>query len=186
MNDFKNDEFKRKMQSALDVLAKEFSGLRTGRASTALLDPLVIEAYGSTMPLTQVGTVSIGDARLLIVQVWDKSMVKPVEKAIRESNLGLNPVVEGQMLRIPMPDLSQERRKELSKVAAKYAEQSKVAVRNIRRDAMDSLKTMEKKSLITEDQQQKFSKDIQTLTDDFIKKIDDMLVLKEKDILQIS
>ena len=185
MIDFKSDEYKRKMQSAIDVLAKEFSGLRTGRTSTALLDPIVVEAYGSTMPLSQVGTVSVSDARMLVVQVWDKGMVKAVEKSIREANLGLNPSADGQVVRVPMPELSQERRKELVKVAAKYTEQTRVAIRNVRRDAMDLLKKLEKDSSITEDQEQKFSKDMQTLTDDFIKKVDEMLTHKEKDILQI-
>jgi ribosome recycling factor len=185
MTEFKIDEFKRKMDSAIDVLTKEFSGLRTGRASTALLEPIMVDAYGSPMPLNQVGTVSIAEARMLTVQVWDKSMVKAVEKAIRESGLGLNPSADGQIVRVPMPELSQERRKELTKVAAKYAEQTRVAVRNVRRDAMDLLKKLEKDSHISEDQHQRFSKDIQTVTDEFVKKVDEMLAHKEKDILQV-
>ncbi len=185
MTEFKIDEHKRKMQSAIDVLSKEFSGLRTGRASAALLEPVMVDAYGSSVPLNQVGTASIADARMLTVQVWDKSMVKPVEKAIREAGLGLNPSADGMLVRVPMPELSQERRKELTKIAAKYTEQTRVAIRNIRRDGMDILKKLEKDSHITEDQQQKFSKDIQTLTDDFVKKTDELLIQKEKDILQV-
>ncbi len=185
MTEFKIEDFKVKMQSALDVLAKEFSGLRTSRASTALLEPIMVDAYGTPMPLNQVSTVSIADARMLTVQVWDKSMVKATEKAIRESGLGLNPTADGQLIRVPMPELNQERRKEMTKIAAKYTEHTRVAVRNVRRDAMDILKKNEKDSEISEDQHQRFSKEIQTLTDEFIKKVDEMLVQKEKDILQV-
>ena len=182
---FDKDALKQRMQGTLDALMKEFSGLRTSRASTALLDPIMVDAYGSQMPLAQVGTVGAPDARMLTVQVWDKSMVKAVEKAIRESGLGLNPSADGQLVRVPMPDLSEERRKELSKVAAKYAEHARVVVRNVRRDGMDLLKKLEKDKTISEDEQHRFSADIQTLTDDFVKKVDTALAQKERDIMQI-
>ena len=182
---FEKDDLSRRMQGALESLLKEFSGLRTGRASVALLEPLTVDAYGSQMPITQVGTLGTPDARTLSVQVWDKTMVKAVEKAIRESNLGLNPMVDGQNIRVPMPELSMERRQELTKVAAKYAEQGRVAIRNVRRDGMDSLKKLEKESSISEDDQRRFSTEIQTLTDSFIKKIDEALSQKDKDILQV-
>jgi ribosome recycling factor len=185
MGEFTSEDFQRKMQMAIEALAKEFSGLRTGRASVALLDPVMVEAYGSSVPLNQVGTVSVSDARMLSVQVWDRGLVKAVEKAIRDAGLGLNPSADGQLVRVPMPELSQERRKELTKIAAKYAEQTRVAIRNVRREAMDCLKKMEKDGDISEDQHQRLSKDIQTLTDNFIKKVDDMLTHKEKDILQV-
>ncbi len=182
---FDMDDMKKRMNSALDALAKEFSGLRTGRASTSLLDQVMPEAYGQKMPLSQLGTVSAPEARMLSVQVWDKSMVKAVEKAILEAGLGLNPVVDGQLIRIPMPPLSQERRQELCKVAAKYAEQAKIAVRNVRRDAMEAVKKMKTDSEISEDDMHRFSDDIQKQTDDFIAKIDQHLTAKEKDIMQV-
>lgn len=182
---FTIDTCKTKMQSSIDVLKKEFSGLRTNRVSTALLDPITVEAYNSKMPLSQVGSISSLDGRSLVVQVWDKSMVKSVEKAIRESGLGLNPCADGQTVRVPMPELSQERRAELAKIAAKYAEQSRVSVRNCRREALDNLKKLEKSSEITEDQEQRFSKDVQQLTDDFIKTIDTLLTQKSSDISHI-
>ncbi len=179
------DDLKKKMNSSLEVLAKEFVGLRTNRASTALLEPLMIEAYAGQVPITQVGTLSTPEARLITVQVWDKSLVKNVEKAIRESNLGLNPSVDGQIVRVPLPDLSQERRQEIAKIAAKYAEQSRVAVRSIRRDGMDHFKKLEKKGEISEDDLHRYSEDLQTLTDEYIKKIDQSLAQKEKDVLQV-
>jgi ribosome recycling factor len=182
---FKLDDLKKRMQLAVDILLKEFSGLRAGRASTALLEPIHVDAYGALMPLAQVGTVSVIDSRLLGVQVWDKSMVKSVEKAIRDAGLGLNPQSDGTLVRIPLPELSQERRKELSKIAAKYAEQGRIAVRNVRRDGMDHLKKLEKDSQISEDELHRFSDDIQKATDDFIKKVDEALAHKEKDILQV-
>ncbi|MBN9413014.1 MAG: ribosome recycling factor [Candidatus Paracaedimonas acanthamoebae] len=185
MNVFNLDDLNKRMQGAMDALIKEFNGLRTNRASTHLLEPLMIDAYGSRMPMTQVGTISTPEARLLTVQVWDKELVKAVEKAIREAGLGLNPSADGQMVRIPMPDLSLERRQELTKIAAKYAEQGKIAVRAVRRDGMDELKKLEKESKISEDDHHNFSDEIQKLTDDFIKKIDQALHQKEKDILQV-
>lgn len=179
------DDLKGRMKAAFDVILKEFSGLRTGRAAITLLDPIQVEAYGSIMPLGQVGTVSVVDARLLAVQVWDKGMVKAVEKAIRESGLGLNPQADGQLVRVPLPELSLERRKELAKIAAKYAEQGRIAVRNVRRDGMDHLKKAEKDGDISEDEMHRVSEEIQKLTDDYVKKIDEALATKEKDILQV-
>jgi ribosome recycling factor len=178
-------DLRRRMDSAFDVLRKEFSGLRTGRASANLLEPVHVEAYGNRMPLSQVGTVSVPEPRMLIVQVWDKGNVKATEKAIREAGLGLNPQTEGQTIRVPVPDLSEERRKELTRVAAKYAEQARVSVRNVRRDGLDLLKKQEKDSTITQDQHRKLDKDIQTLTDTTIKRVDDLLAQKDKEILQV-
>jgi ribosome recycling factor len=178
-------ELSRRMDGALDVLKKEFGGLRTGRASTSLLEPVTVEAYGSTMHLNQLANVSVPEPRLLVVQVWDRSMVKAVEKAIRESGLGLNPQTEGQTIRVPIPDLTEERRKELSRVAAKYAEQARVSVRNVRRDGLDPLKKKEKDGEITQDEHRKLQHDIQALTDEYIKKIDDALHQKEREILQV-
>jgi ribosome recycling factor len=178
-------DLRKRMDGALEVLRKEFSGLRTGRASANLLEPVHVEAYGNRMPLAQVGTVSVPEPRLLIVQVWDKGNVKATEKAIREAGLGLNPQTEGQTIRVPVPDLSEERRKELTKVAAKYAEQARVSVRNVRRDGLDLLKKQEKDSAITQDQHRKLDKDIQALTDATIKRVDDLLAQKDKEILQV-
>jgi ribosome recycling factor len=178
-------DLRRRMDGALDVLRKEFSGLRTGRASVNLLEPVHVEAYGNRMPLAQVGTVSVPEPRMLIVQVWDKGNVKATEKAIREAGLGLNPQTEGQTIRVPVPDLSEERRKELTRVAAKYAEQARVSVRNVRRDGLDLLKKQEKDSTITQDQHRKLDKDIQALTDATIKRVDDLLAQKDKEILQV-
>jgi len=173
------------MESALKALHHEFAGLRTGRASTNLLDTIMVDAYGSMMPINQVGTVSAPDARMLAVQVWDKGMVKAVEKAITNANLGLNPAADGTLVRVPIPALSEERRKEMVKVAAKYCEQAKVAIRNVRRDAMDALKTQEKAKEISEDDLRKLSDQVQKLTDDFVKKTDDALAVKEKDIMSV-
>lgn len=180
-----NPELSKRMDGALATLTKEFQGLRTGRASTNLLDTLQIEAYGSYVPINQVGNVTAPEPRLLNVNVWDKSMVKAVEKAIRESDLGLNPAVDGQTIRVPLPPLSEERRKELVKIAHKFAEAAKVAVRNVRRDGMDEIKKQEKDKKISEDEQRKLSDQIQKLTDDYVKKVDDQLALKEKDILSV-
>ncbi|TAN50357.1 MAG: ribosome recycling factor, partial [Rhodospirillales bacterium] len=160
------------MDSTVEVVRKEFAGLRTGRAVASLLDPVVVEAYGQEMPLNQVGTVNVPEPRMLSVQVWDKGMVKAVEKAIRDAGLGLNPQADGQLVRVPIPALNEERRKELVKVAHKYAEQGKVAVRNVRRDAMDALKKMEKDKVISEDEHRHWDKEIQALTDEAIKHVD--------------
>ncbi|MAI62827.1 MAG: ribosome recycling factor [Micavibrio sp. TMED27] len=176
----KND-LKRRMDGAIDALHKEYGGLRTGRASTSLLDPITVDVYGSKMPLNQVGTVAIPEPRMLSVQVWDSSNVGAVEKAIRESGLGLNPMPEGNNIRIPLPDLTEERRQELSKIAGKYAESARVSVRNVRRDGMDSLK----KDDLPEDDEKRLQDEVQKLTDDAIKKIDGMLSDKEKDIMTV-
>ncbi len=183
-NDLRKD-LNRRMDSAVDVLKKEFSGLRSGRASTSLLDPVVVEAYGSAMPLSQCGTVGVPEPRMLTVQVWDKGLVKAVEKAIRDAGLGLNPAADGQMVRVPIPSLNEERRKELQKVAAKYAEQARVSVRNVRRDGMDALKKLAKDGHISEDETHKHEKEVQVYTDDTIRKIDELLVSKEKEIMQV-
>lgn len=175
----------KRMESTLEVLGKEFSGLRTGRASTSLLEHVVVDAYGSTMPMTQVGTINVPEPRLVTVQVWDASLVKAVEKAITNAGLGLNPQADGNMVRVRIPDLSEERRKELSKVAAKYAEQARIAVRNVRRDGMEEVKKMEKEKQISEDDQRRFSDRIQKMTDTFIDKIDKSLEQKEKEIMQV-
>jgi ribosome recycling factor len=185
MSEIKINEIERKMQVALDMLAKEFSGLRTGRASVNLLEPVMVEAYGSKMHLSQLASVSAPESRMLTVQVWDNQMASAVEKAIRDAALGLNPIREGQVIRVPLPELSKERRQEISKVASKYAEQARIAVRNVRRDGMDLLKKQEKEGLLSEDQHHKLSNQIQTLTDNFIRKVDELLAQKEKDIMQV-
>lgn len=178
-------DLKRRMDGALDVIRKEFAGLRTGRAHTSLLEPITVDAYGSAMPMTQVGTVGVPEPRLLTVQVWDKSLVKAVEKAIRESDLGLNPSVDGQLVRVPIPALTEERRVEITKVAGRYAEEGRVSIRNVRRHGMDELKRMEKDSVISKDQHHDFGEDVQKLTDEYVKKIDDLLAAKDKEIMQV-
>ncbi len=179
------NDLRRRMNGAMDVFKKELAGLRTGRASVNLLEPVHVDAYGSAMALNQVGTVGAPEPRLLTVQVWDKSLVKAVEKAIREANLGLNPMVDGQLIRVPIPSLTEERRKELIKVAHKYAEQGRVSVRNVRRDGMDALKHLEKDGKVTEDEHRKRGDEIQKLTDEYIKKVDETLAAKEKDIVHV-
>lgn len=179
------DQVKQRMEASVEALRKEFSGLRTGRASAGMLDPVHVDAYGSMMPLNQVASVSVPEPRLLSVQVWDKGMVKAVEKAIRDAGLGLNPQPDGSLIRVPVPELSQERRQELVKIAGKYAEQARVAVRNVRRDAMDDLKKAEKSKDISEDEQKTLSEKVQTLTDTNIKKIDEVLSHKEKEITTV-
>jgi len=173
------------MDGALDALKKEFGGLRTGRASASLLEPVHVSAYGNDMPLNQVGTVNVPEPRMITVQVWDRGLVGAVEKAIRDAGLGLNPAADGSTVRVPIPELSQERRQELSKVAHKYAEQARVAVRNVRRDAMDSLKKMEKDGKISQDEHRHLNDLAQKLTDEHVKKIDEALAHKEKEILQV-
>ncbi|MGE0742260.1 MAG: ribosome recycling factor [Hyphomonadaceae bacterium] len=182
---FKLDEYKKRMDGALTALQHEFGGLRTGRASPTILDPITVEAYGSVSPLNQVAGVTVPEPRMISVQVWDKSVVGAVDKAIRSANLGLNPIIDGQTLRIPIPPLTGERRQELAKVAGKYAEQQRVAVRNIRRDAMDHLKKLEKEHAISEDEHKKLGADVQKATDDHIKKVDDLLRHKEEEIMQV-
>lgn len=178
-------DLQRRMDGAIDMLHKEFAGLRTGRASISLLEPVTVDAYGSNMPMNQVGTVSVPEPRLLTVHVWDKGLIKAVEKAIMESGLGLNPATEGQLIRVPIPPLTEERRIELSKVAGKYAEEARIAVRNVRRHGMDDLKKGEKDSDISEDEHREYSQEVQTLTDNIIKNIDETLGNKEKEIMQV-
>jgi ribosome recycling factor len=178
-------DLRRRMDGALEVLRKEFGGLRTGRASASLLEPITVAAYGGTMPLNQVANVSVPEPRMITVQVWDRAMVKAVDKAIRESGLGLNPQTEGQVIRVPIPDLNEERRRELTRVTARYAEQARVSVRNVRRDGVDVLRRREKDADISQDQQRKLQQEVQHLTDDYIKRIDDALAQKDKEILQV-
>lgn len=185
MADLDLDDIERRMDGAVNALKTEFAGLRTGRASASLLEPIHVEAYGSRMPLNQVGTISVPEPRMISVQVWDRSMTKAVEKAIRESDLGLNPQSDGQLIRVPLPDLSEERRAELVKVASKYAESARVAVRNVRRDGMDDLKKMEKDGDISQDDRRLYEDEIQELTDKHVKAIDEALASKEKDIMQV-
>ena len=182
---FDKEDMKRRMNGAVGTLKSEFAGLRTGRASAALLDPVTVEAYGNAMPISQLGTVSVPESRLLTVQVWDKSMVKAVDKAIRDAGLGLNPQVDGQLLRIPVPELNEERRKELAKLASKYAEHARVAVRNVRRDGMEVLKKLEKDHKIGQDEHHKFAEELQKLTDTHIKDVDQLLHSKEQEIMQV-
>ena len=172
----------RRMSGAVNSLKDDYLGLRTGRASTAMLDPILVDAYGSKMPLNQLSSISAPESRLLLIQVWDQTMVLQVEKSIRESDLGLNPQTEGNSIRVPIPELSEERRLEIVKVAGKYAEQSKVAIRNIRRDAVESVRKSEKDKEISEDEKRSFEIEIQKLTDDFISEVDSLLAQKEIDI----
>lgn len=182
---FDLSDIERRMRGAVNVLGDEFGGLRTGRASASLLEPLTVEAYGSQMPMNQVGTVSVPESRMLSVQVWDGTLVAAVEKAIRTSNLGLNPMIDGQVVRVPIPELNEERRQELTKVAAQYAEQARVAVRNVRRDGMEKLKRLEKDHHISEDEHKAWSDDVQKRTDGIIKEIDEALVTKDEEIMQV-
>ncbi len=179
------NDLKQRMQGAIDTLEKEFSGLRTGRASVNMLEPVTVEVYGARMPLNQIGTVSVPEPRMLTVQVWDMSSTKAVEKAIRDAGLGLNPQAEGSLIRVPVPELSTERRAELQKVAGKYAEQTRIAIRNVRRDGMDAIKKSVKDNEISEDDEKKQSDDVQELTDDFIKTVDTMLSKKEADVMKV-
>ena len=176
-------DIERRMHGAVESLRHDLGGLRTGRASTTLLDPISVEVYGSHMPIVQVATVTVPEPRLISVQVWDKSNVGPVDKAIRSAGLGLNPIVDGQTLRLPIPDLTEERRKELAKLVGQYAEKAKIAVRNVRRDGMDSLKVDEKKGEISEDERKRRETEVQKLTDGTIAEIDTIAAAKEKEIL---
>jgi len=178
-------DLQRRMQGSLQTLRHEFAGLRTGRATTSLLDPVQVVAYGQSMPLNQVATVSVAEARMLAVQVWDKGMVTAVDKAIRDANLGLNPTVEGQVLRIRIPELNEQRRKELAKIAHKYAEEAKIAVRHVRRDGIDQLKKMVKDKAISEDDEKRFTGDVQKATDKAVGEVDTVLAAKEKEIMQV-
>ncbi|NIJ42708.1 ribosome recycling factor [Parvibaculum indicum] len=182
---FDLDDTERRMKGAVQALKTEFGGLRTGRATASLLDPITVDAYGQTMPLNQVGTVGVPEPRMLTISVWDKGMVAAVEKAIRNSGLGLNPVVDGTLLRLPIPELNEERRQELTKVAARYTEQARIAVRNVRRDAMDELKKLEKDGKMSKDDHKIWSDEVQSLTDKFIAEIDAALAHKESEIMQV-
>ena len=179
------DNTERRMKGAVDVLRREFAGLRTGRASTGMLDPVVVDTYDAAMPLNQVATVSATDARMLSVQVWDKGLVKAVEKAIREADLGLNPIVDGQLIRLPFPELDEERRHELVKLAAKYTEQAKVAVRNVRHHGMDEIKKMEKAGDMSQDDHKFWADEIQRLTDEAVKAIDEHFEARQGEIMQV-
>jgi ribosome recycling factor len=182
---FDKSDLDRRMDGAVAQLQKEYSGLRTGRASTNLLEHVMVEAYGSMMPINQCGSVSVPEPRMLTVTVWDASLSKAVEKAIRDGGLGLNPIAEGTIIRVPIPQLTEERRKELTKVAAKYAEEARVAIRNIRRDGNDALKKQQKDGDITEDELKRYTDDIQKLTDSHTKRVDEMLAAKEKDVMTV-
>jgi len=178
-------DLRRRMDGAIEVLRKEFGGLRTGRASTSLLEPVQVNAYGGMVPLNQVASVNVPEPRMITVQVWDRGVVKAVDKAIREAGLGLNPQTEGQVIRVPIPELNEERRRELTRVAAKYAEQARVSVRNVRRDGIEALRKLEKDGGISQDEHRKLDRDVQHLTDDHIKRIDETLAQKDKEILQV-
>ncbi|KHA62752.1 MULTISPECIES: ribosome recycling factor [Sphingomonas] len=180
---YDKSDLERRMAGAVEALKHDLAGLRTGRASTALLDPVMVTVYGSSMPLNQVATVSAPEPRMLSVQVWDKSNVGPTDKAIRSAGLGLNPIVDGQTLRLPIPDLTEERRKELAKLAGQYAEKARIAVRNVRRDGMDSLKVDEKKGVFGEDERKRHEVEVQKLTDSTIADLDATAGAKEKEIL---
>jgi ribosome recycling factor len=178
-------DLRRRMDGAIEVLRKEFGGLRTGRASASLLEPVQVPAYGNTVPLNQVASVNVPEPRLITVQVWDRGVVKAVDKAIREAGLGLNPQTEGQTIRVPIPELNQERRRELTRIAAKYAEEARVAVRKVRQHGIETLRRLEKDGEISQDEQRKVQGDVQHLTDDHIKRIDETLAQKDKEILQV-
>jgi ribosome recycling factor len=175
----------RRMDGALETLRRDFGGLRTGRASPALLEPVKVEAYGTEVPITQVGTIGVPESRMITVQVWDKTLVGAVERAIRDSGLGLNPASDGQVVRVPIPQLTQERRVELAKAAGRYGEGARVAVRGVRRDGMEQIKNAEKKHEIGEDEAKTWSDEVQKLTDQYIKRIDEALVEKEREIKQV-
>ena len=185
MTEIDLDDIQRRMDGAVRSFQQDLAGLRTGRASAGLLEPVTVEAYGAQMPLNQVGTIGVPEPRMLTVQVWDKGLVKAVEKAIIASGLGLNPNTEGQLIRLPLPDLSEERRQELVKVAGKYAEAAKVAIRNVRRDGMETLKKLEKDHEISQDDHHRMGTDIQELTDLHVKEVDEALHAKEQEILQV-
>jgi len=178
-------DLRRRMDGALEVLRKEFGGLRTGRASASLLEPISVAAYGNTVPLNQVASINVPEPRLITVQVWDRGVVKAVDKAIRESGLDLNPQTEGQVIRVPIPDLNEERRRNLTRVAAKYAEDAKVSVRNVRRDGIEALRRQEKEGEIPQDEHRRLQREVQHLTDEIIKRIDEALTQKDREILQV-
>lgn len=179
------DDIERRMRGAVDALKHEFSGLRTGRASTSLLDTVTVDVYGAMMPINQVGTVSVPEPRMLSVQVWDKGNASAVEKAIRNAGLGLNPMNDGQLIRCPIPELNEERRAELAKVAAKYSEQARISIRNVRKTGMDTLKKLEKDKEISEDDHKMYADEVQELTNKSVKMVDDALAVKEQEIMQV-
>ncbi|MCF8708459.1 ribosome recycling factor [Rhizorhapis sp. SPR117] len=183
MAQYDKADLERRMLGAVEALRGDLAGLRTGRANTALLEPVNVTVYGASMPLNQVATISAPEPRMLTVQVWDKNNVGPVDKAIRSAGLGLNPIVDGQNIRLPIPDLTEERRKELAKLASQYAEKARIAVRNVRRDGMDSLKADEKKGEISEDERKRLETEVQKLTDSTVADIDSVTQAKEKEIL---
>ena len=185
MAEFDLNDIDRRMKGAVSVLKQEFATLRTGRANASLLDPITVDAYGTPMPLNQLATITVPEPRMISVQVWDRSQVQAVDRAIRESDLGLNPIAEGQVLRLPIPELNEERRQEIAKVAHKYAEQARVAVRNVRRDGMDQLKKQEKAGEIGQDEQHTHAAEVQQLTDKAIEEIDKSLATKESEIMQV-
>ena len=178
-------DVERRMDGAVEVLRRELAGLRTGRASTSLLEHIAVTAYDGQMPLNQVASISVPEPRMLSVQVWDKGLVKEVEKAVRDAGLGLNPIVEGALIRVPIPELNEERRVELTRVAGKYAEQAKVAVRNVRRDGMDMLKRMEREGELSQDEQHLWGEEVQNMTDEHIEKVSTMLATKQEEIIQV-
>ncbi len=184
LNELKAD-ISRRMDSALETLRRDFAGLRTGRASPALLEPVKVEAYGTDMPLAQVGTIGVPEPRMITVQVWDKSLVSAVERAIREHGLGLNPMSEGQIVRVPIPQLTAERRTELAKAAGRYSEGCRIAIRGVRRDGNDQIKGWEKKHLISEDDSTRWVEDVQKITDSYIKRVDESFADKEREIKQV-
>ena len=185
MNEINKDDLVKRMDGAINSFSGDLVGLRTGRASTNMVDCILVDAYGQKMPIDQVGSISVPEARMISIQVWDKGLVIAVEKAIHESGLGLNPQTDGELIRIPIPELNEERREELSKIAGKYAEQSRVAIRNVRRDGMDEIKKIEKDGTVGKDRAVDLSNEVQELTDDYIKKIDEMLSQKENEIRQV-
>ena len=178
-------DLRRRMDGALEVLRKEFGGLRTGRASASLLEPIMVSAYGNTVPLNQVASINVPEPRMITVQVWDRGVVKAVDRAIRESGLDLNPQTEGQTIRVPIPDLNEERRRNLTRVAAKYAEDARVSVRNVRRDGIETLRRLEKESELSQDEHRKQQREVQHLTDEYISRIDEALTQKDREILQV-
>ena len=185
MSEINKDDLIKRMDGAISSFSGDLAGLRTGRASTNMVDGIMIDAYGQKMPIDQLGSISVPEARMISIQVWDKGLVIAVEKAIHESGLGLNPQVDGELIRIPIPELNEERREELSKIAGKYAEQSRIAIRNVRRDGMDEIKKIEKDGTVGKDRAIDLSNEVQELTDDYIKKIDEMLSQKENEIRQV-
>ena len=185
MSEINKDDLIKRMDGAINSFNGDLVGLRTGRASTNMVDGILVDAYGQKMPIDQVGSISVPEARMISIQVWDKGLVIAVEKAIHESGLGLNPQTDGELIRIPIPELNEERREELSKIAGKYAEKSRVAIRNVRRDGMDEIKKIEKDGTVGKDRAVDLSNEVQELTDDYIKKIDEMLSQKENEIRQV-